>query len=120
MASVDDILSLLAPERRRYALYYLKNADGAVPIEELTEEIYAWEENDPENSVPTDEFRELLITLEHTHLPKIDEATHVEYDRTNDRIRITGMSSEADVLLSVTEAIEQPSETNDFVVDRLA
>lgn len=118
MRSIDDIFTLFTPQRRRFALYYLKNADGPVSIEELTEEIYAWEANGSDEPIPEEEFRDILITLEHTHLPKIEDATHVQYDRTNDRIHIKGMSAEADVLLSVTKAIEQPSRSNDFIVDR--
>ncbi|MFO7926139.1 MAG: DUF7344 domain-containing protein [Halobacteriota archaeon] len=119
MKSIDDIFSLFGSERRRFALYYLKHANGSVSIDELAEEIYTWEESESNEEIPSDEFRRVILTLEHNHLPKIEGATHVEYDRTNDRLRITGLSAEADVLLSVTEAMEQPSRADDFVLGRL-
>lgn len=119
MDSLDEIFALFTTERRRFALYYLKNADGPVSVEELAEKLYEWEEGGSTETIPEDELRELIITLEHKHLPKIENATHVEYDRTNDQIRISGLSTEADVLLSVTEAIEHPSKTHDFVTDRI-
>jgi|AntRauMinimDraft_4_1070384.scaffolds.fasta_scaffold00129_38 bacterioferritin (cytochrome b1) len=119
MESIDDIFSLFSTERRRFALYYLKNAEKPVSIDELAEKICEWEENGSRDTIPDDELREVIISLEHTHLPKMKDATHVEYDRTDGRIRISGLTAEADVILSVSEAIERPSQTNDFVVSRL-
>lgn len=119
MESLDDVFTLFTRERRRFALYYLDNADGAVPIDELAEQIHEWETNPEREGVPDDEYEETLIELEHNHLPKIERVDHVEYDRTNGRIRITDLSSEIDVLLSVTKAIERPSETNDAILRHL-
>ncbi|WP_418282808.1 DUF7344 domain-containing protein [Halorubrum sp. DTA98] len=119
MESLDDVFSLFSTERRRYALYYLQSVDGPISIDELAEHIYAWETENEDGTIPDDELQHVILSLEHTHLPKIEDATHVEYDRTNDQVRISGLSMEANVVLSVSEAIEQPSETNDFVVSRL-
>lgn len=118
MDSLDEIFALFTRERRRFALYYLDNADGAVPIDELAEQIREWETDPEREEVPDDEYEETLIELEHNHLPKIEDVDHVEYDRTNEQIRISGLSSEVDVLLSVTKAIERPSETNDIAFER--
>jgi hypothetical protein len=100
-------------------LYYLKNATKPVSIDELAEKICEWEANGSCDAIPDDELQKVIISLEHTHLPKMEDATHVEYDRTDGQIRISGLTTEADVILSVSEAIEQPSQTNDFVVSQL-
>lgn len=118
MESLDEVFELFTEERRRFALYYLENANGPVPIEELAEQVYAWEKNGPDEPITDDELHRVILTLEHTHLPKIEDATHIEYDRTNERIQISGLSPEADVLLSVTRAIERPSKAHDFIADR--
>ena len=118
MKTLDDVFTLFTEERRRFTLYYLKNADGAVSVEELAANLYEWEENGTRETIPDGELREMILTLEHNHLPKIEEATHVEYDRTNEQVRITGLSTEADILLSVTEALEHPAKSSDFIAGR--
>ncbi|WP_224269757.1 DUF7344 domain-containing protein [Haloprofundus salinisoli] len=119
MELLDEVFSLFSTERRRFALYYLKGAESPVSIDELAEKIYEWEENGSCDTIPDDELQKVILSLEHSHLPKLEDATHVEYDRTNEQVRISGLSAEADVILSVSEALEQPSQTNDFVVSQL-
>lgn len=112
MRSLDDVFELLSRERRRYALYYLERADGPVSIEELSAHIAEWESSPPDD-VP-DELRDVVIELEHAHLPKVNDARFIEYDHEEGEVEITGTSPEFSVLLSVARAIEQPSREHDI------
>ena len=115
MKSLDDVFALFSKERRRFVLYYLDHADGKVSIGELVEQIHEWETSPPHDSIPDEEYEELVVSLEHNHLPKIENATHIEYYRENQQIRISALPAEVDVLLSVSKAIEQPSSSTDLV-----
>lgn len=116
MDTLDEMFNLFSKERRRYVLYILDQADGRVSIDELVEQIHDWETASDHDSVPPDEYEDIVISLEHNHLPKIEEATHIEFQRENQQIRIIGQSPESDVLLSVSKAIEQPSRSTDIVL----
>lgn len=115
MDTLDELFTLFSKERRRYVLYYLEQADEKVTIDELVEHIHDWEAQSPQDSIPPGEYEDIVISLEHNHLPKIEDATHIEFQRENQQIRISDLSSESDVLLSVSKAIEQPSNVKDIV-----
>lgn len=118
MKSLDEVFGLFKSERRRFALYYLDTADGPVPIDELAKKIYEWENDPSETDIPDDAYEDVVLSLRHNHLPQIEDASHIEFDATSQQLRISGMSSEADVILSVTKAIEKPGESTDFIRDR--
>lgn len=110
MDKLDDVFGLLGIEQRRYALYYLEQRGGPVQIAELAMKVQEWEAgiSSPESVDDIDE--EVAIQLQHRDIPKLREAEYIEYDPETMEIEISGMPSEVKVLLSVTEAIEQPNE----------
>ncbi|WP_348613563.1 DUF7344 domain-containing protein [Halobaculum rarum] len=109
MSPLDEVFRLLSEERRRYALYYLHQQDGPVAIEQLARTISEWERDPSEAEIPDETFEHVVLTLNHTHLPKIAEADSIEYDRENRQVRITDTSSEVDIILSIANGLEQPS-----------
>lgn len=109
MKALDEVFDLLRRERRRYALYYLDQQDGPVTIDELTRKISEWELGSSRNEVPDERFEDVILSLEHSHLPRVDDAEHIEYDRENERLRITDASTEFSVILSITKGLERPS-----------
>lgn len=64
MKTLDDVFRLLDRERRRYALYYLQEAGGPVPVEELVAVIAEWESDASADADEYDEF-DVALTLEH-------------------------------------------------------
>jgi len=110
MKALDDVFQLLGKERRRYALYYLREAEGPVPVEELAEQVAAWENGTPPEDVTEEAFEDVSLTLVHRHLPRAAEAKFVEYDHEERVVRLTGSPAEFGVILSVAKAIDQPSE----------
>lgn len=113
MKALDELFQLLSQERRRFALYYLDQADGPVALEELAREV-ARRENGSVGPTASNDYAEQLITLKHNHLPRIEDATHIEYDSDNRFIRVTGMTPEADLLLSVSKKLDKVTDSPDI------
>ena len=109
MEKLDRVLDLLSIKRRRYVLYYLEERGGPVPLSEVVAKVEEWE-NGVSSEQDDDDDREILIQLKHRDIPKMREAEYIEYDPERGEIEISGMPAEVEVLLSVTEAIEQPAE----------
>lgn len=114
MESLDKVFDLLSRERRRYALYYLEDCDGPVPIQELAGAIQAWESESPPSSLPDDAYKDLIITLKHQHLPKAAQTEFIEYDSEEHTIELTGTPPEFSVILSIARVIEQPQNDDIF------
>lgn len=108
MEALSEIFGLLSKERRRYALYYLEQADGPVHVDELTEKVSEWESDPPEPAIPEGEYEETILTLKHSHLPKAAEAEYIDYDPTSGFVEISGSPPEFKAVLHVAEAIEHP------------
>lgn len=109
METLDEVFGLLDRERRRYVLYYLKEAGGPVSVEELAAQIVAWENDSTREEVPDDAFEDVTLTLRHHHLPNASRAEYVEYDPDENVVRLSGTPTEFSIVLSVARAIEQPA-----------
>jgi len=108
MKALDDVFQLLDRKRRRFALYYLREAQRPVSVDELAATIAEWE---ADSAVAADEFvdfDDVVLTLKHQHLPKAARTEFVEYDPEESVVRMTGSPPEFSVILSVARAIEQP------------
>lgn len=116
MQSLDEVFKLFTRERRRFALYYLEERRGPVTVEELAATIGDWETDSGRGEVPDDRFENVLLELKHEHLPKVAEVEFIEFDPDEGIVTMSGSPAEFDVILSVTEAIEQP---RDDVIDIL-
>ena len=80
----DRLFELLSDERRRYALYcFAERSDSSVTVESLVEDLVALERRVSSQC----SRREVEISLQHTHLPKLSETGVVEY--APDRAEVT-------------------------------
>lgn len=70
-----EIFELLSNERRRGAIHYLAHRDCPVMVEQLVDAVYEWERPD------TASRASVYSTLVQTHLPRLEEAGVVEFDR---------------------------------------
>jgi len=86
----DGVLESLADERRRIALSVLSAADGTVDRERLAASVAAREECVSETEVPPRDAKDVLLSLHHVHLPKLDEAGLVEYDHEAEEVAYAG------------------------------
>jgi DNA-binding transcriptional ArsR family regulator len=97
--SQDTLFSLLSNPRRRFALQYLNRVDGPVTLRDLAVEAAAWEnETDPDNL--TDQQRKRVqVSLYQTHIPALEDAGIIEYDRDSGEITLTNRASDLNVYL---------------------
>lgn len=90
----DDILAALANQRRRCSLRYLINSDTSTTVDELADELAAWESK-PQVTGPTScKHDDIKMSLMHVHLPKMDDADLIDYDSPTQTITV-GTHSEA-------------------------
>lgn len=108
VVSLDRVFELLRKERRRYALYYLEQQDGPVPIDEVAEKVAEWETDGVRASIPEELFERVECSLRHTDLPKASEAEYIEYDPKEGVVEVTGTPPEVDAILTVAKVIERP------------
>jgi len=110
MTALDRVFDLLSEERRRYALYYLANREGAVPVADLAEAVADWEDRDGGGSGPWTDVDRIELTLQHDHLPKASEAEFVEYDADEGVVRTADAPREYEAVVAVARLIEQPDD----------
>ena len=101
--SLDLIFELLSNRRRRYALYHLHDQpDGVATMDELTDAVvthqYLESNVDRETDGRTDagpdddpdlesRRQQVRMDLQHTHLPKLEDAGVLEHDHRSEMVR---------------------------------
>jgi len=94
-----DIHDVLRNDRRRMVLEQLGEADAPVSTRELSEAIAARESgSDPP---PRDVRRSVYISLQQTHLPKLDGLDIVDYDDAAREVRPGDNAAEVGVYMEV-------------------
>ncbi|MBZ6493972.1 DUF7344 domain-containing protein [Natrinema longum] len=107
--SLDLVFDLLSNRRRRYVLYALADqSDGVATIERLTEAVIAFERTAADDDVgaepnggsefddthdSSDDGTTVRMELQHTHLPKLENAGILEHDRRSETVRYWGQPS---------------------------
>ncbi|PGF13828.1 hypothetical protein CP556_22230 [Natrinema sp. CBA1119] len=107
MVSVDEVLGLLNDERRRYTLYYLKEQNGAVHIDDVVEAVAEMEADTAAGTQSVDDLEDIKLTLYHQHLPKTRPLEFVHFNRDNQTIELTDDPAKFDTLLTVAKVLEQ-------------
>jgi hypothetical protein len=85
----ETVSDVFANARRRAVLKYLRTRDSEVELDELAEAVAADEFGTARDEVPEDRYERVLVSLHHTHLPKLADASIVSVDRT-DGLRVSG------------------------------
>ena len=91
--TLDTVFDLLRVSRRRYILYYLYDIESkVVDVDEAIDAVCAYEARGTgRDGFPPRE--EVLIDLHHDHIPRLDDAGIIEYDRRQGTIRFRGSDS---------------------------
>lgn len=79
--SEDDILEVLSNRRRRQVITYLQEGNGTATAGELAEHIAAAENDTSVAQVSSDQRKRVYVSLYQHHLPMLDDANVVDYDR---------------------------------------
>lgn len=95
--STDKVYELLANKRRRYVIRYLKGQDGPVPLGLIAEQVAAWEEEVDTSEVTASQRKSVYTGLQQRHLPKMDDAGLVSFDRRRGTVEATQLLSELDM-----------------------
>jgi DNA-binding transcriptional ArsR family regulator len=106
--SQDEVFEVLKSPRRRYALYYLRQEGGETELSDLTEQVAAWENETTPSALSTEQRKRVYISLYQTHLPKLDGADIVEYDRDEGIVRLGDRASDLDLYLGDVSRDEFP------------
>ncbi len=97
--SQSDVFDVLSNPRRRFVLYYLREVESPVQLNDLARAIAAWE-NDTDESELTDQDRKrVYVSLYQTHIPKLTDVGLVEYDQDEGTVSLTDRSSVIDEYL---------------------
>ena len=106
--SKDTIFSMLSNRRRRYVLYYLNRNPGPASLRDLAERIAAWENDVEVANLDYKQRKRVYTSLHQTHLPKLDEAGVVDYDRSAGTITLADRATDLDVYLKLVDEHDIP------------
>lgn len=101
--SQDVVFELLSSPRRRYILYYLRQSDEPVELTTLAEQVAAWENETDVDTITEQERKRVYVSLYQTHVPRLDEAGVIEYDKDSGMVSLASQAREIDNYLDSTE-----------------
>lgn len=97
--SQEEIFDVLSSHRRRYAWRCCRNADSALELGDVAEQVAAWENDKPVDAITSSERKRVYTSLQQTHLPKMDEVGIVEFD--GGTVALSEAAEKHDVFLDV-------------------
>lgn len=103
---VSEFLELIGSKRRRYVLYALQNEQKAT-FEEVTERVAIWETETPPEELDERTRQNIRVNLHHTHLPKLEDAGIIRYDRQSGVIYLRELSDATERFLDFYWDIER-------------
>jgi hypothetical protein len=106
--SKDVLFDILSNPRRRHALHYLKQRDGPVAVGEMAETLAAWEHGTTRSGITSKQRKRVYTSLYQSHLPKMERAGVVEYDRPRGMVDLTAAAGELEIYLDVVARNDVP------------
>ena len=104
----DDLFSLLSNQRRRLAVHLLKQHDEPVDIGTMATKIAAWENNISEAEVTGDDRKRVYTALQQSHLPTMDEAGIVTFNKRRGIIEPKPALEDVELYLDIVKSHEIP------------
>lgn len=111
--SEDLIFDLLSAGRRRAVLRHLEHELDEVSFSDLTEAV-AIKEGLPADGTP-DDYKKVYVSLYQTHVPKLEQAGVIEYDRDENTVSLTEKADPVLAYLNFT-----PPSQKQTIASRLA
>lgn len=97
---VDEIFHILQNERRRMVLEYLQEADDAVRMRDVAEQVAAWENDTTVEELTSDQRQRVYIPLYQSHLPKLDKAGIIDYQQNRGVVERRPLARQLDYYLN--------------------
>lgn len=104
----DELFEVLSNRRRRYAVHALKGADAPKELGTLAERVAAWEYDVDLDEVDHRQRKRVYTALQQSHLPKMDTAGVVDFDKQRGLVEPTEALADVDVYLEVVGGSEIP------------
>jgi hypothetical protein len=87
--TLDTIFEILKNQRRRYVLRYLREAEGeSVQLNELADQVAAWENDKAVGLVSSSERKRVYVGLYQCHLTKMDDSGVIDFDQYRGSVEI--------------------------------
>ena len=103
----QELFEVLSNQRRRFAVYAVAKEDE-MELGTLAERIAAWENEQPVESVSSQERKRVYTALQQSHLPKLAEAGLIDYDDRAGVIRPRPEIEEYDIYMEIVGGREIP------------
>lgn len=94
--SQDVVFDILSSPRRRYVLYYLRDTGGPMKLTDLAEHVAAWENDTTVEDITDKERKRVYVSLYQTHIPRLEEASIIEYDQEAGTVALKSEANEID------------------------
>jgi len=107
--SEDELFDVLANQRRRFAVHLLKREeDDSIAIGDMAEQIAAWENGIDTKEITGNERKRVYTALQQSHLPKMDDAGVVDFNKDRGLVEPTPALQNVDLYMDVVEGKEIP------------
>lgn len=103
----EEVFDVLSHRRRRFALHYLVQK-GETELGDLAEYVAAWENEKDVQEITASERKHAYSALQQSHLPRMDEAGVVEFDKNRGTIEPSESLAELDIYMDVVRGGEIP------------
>ncbi|RLM70545.1 hypothetical protein [Halorubrum sp. Atlit-26R] len=104
----EVVFSVLSNRRRRFALHALCQRGDAADLGWLAKRVAAWEAGVSPAEVDSDTRKSCYVSLQQSHLPKMDKADIVSFDKRAGVVRPTPAAEELDIYFDVVTEPEIP------------
>lgn len=101
--SQDVVFDVLSSPRRRYVLYYLRTVDEPVKLTDLADKVAAWENEVAPEDISEKERKRVYVSLYQTHVPRLDDAGIIQYDKESGNIVLSEEATAIDEYLESGE-----------------
>ncbi len=86
---LDDVLDILASQRRRYILHCLQTHDLPIALADVADEVAVYEHDTDITDISAEEVKRVYLSLYHTHIPKLAERGLVTYSQDRDLVTLS-------------------------------
>ena len=106
--SKDLVFTMLSNGRRRHVIHYLKQRGERVTLRELSRQGAAWEDGVETDDLDYKQRKRVYTSLHQTHLPKLNDAGIVDYDRDRGTVSLDDAARELEVYMEIVPEKELP------------
>lgn len=104
----SEVLNALADTQRRRIILYLQE-EGPASQNEIAQQLVTWKHGRPYDEVSDTAIERVKIELHHKHLPQLEDAGLIEYDRRSKTLLVSHLPELAESCVDHTVSADIPS-----------